>query len=129
MKFIRFFGRWVLPSLFGILFVLIGSGKMRAPGWEENFLRWGFPPGAHIVVGGIEIMAGLALLFPKLSSWAASVLGIVMVGAVGTHLVWGETDRLFTPILYMVLLALVGYARRGRRLGAPVIGASAHLTM
>lgn len=124
MKAIRFFGRWVLPTLFGILFVLIGLGKLQAPGWERNFLKWGYPAGAHAVVGGIEILAGLGLLVPPLTVWAAGVLGVVMVGAVGTHVVWGEWDQLFNPVLYTVILGVVAYARRDRRFGAPRPGAT-----
>ena len=118
MRFLRLLGQWVLPILLGALFVLIGLGKFGAPGWETNFQRWGYPAGSHLVVGVIEMGAGLALMIPRLTSWAAAVLVVVMLGAVATHVYWNEPSQLSRPIGYLALVGLAGYLRLGSRLGA-----------
>lgn len=114
----RIVGYWVLPTLMGVLFVLIGYGKFRAPGWQRNFERWGYPDGAYAVVGIAEMLGGVLLLFPRLTTWTVAGLYVILAGAIGTHIVYGETDRLFSPVLYMFLLGYAAYARRHRRLGA-----------
>ena len=108
----RVFGYWVLPTLMGVLFVLIGTGKFRAPGWQRNFERWGYPDGAYAVVGALEVLGGLLLLVPRLSPAAAAGLCVILIGAIGTHLHFGETDRLFNPVLYLGLLGLIAWIRR-----------------
>lgn len=112
---LRFAGFWILPTLMGALFVLIGLGKFRAPGWQRNFERWGYPDGAYAVVGVLEMLGGLLLLVPRLTPWAAAGLGVILVGAIGTHVVHGEMNRLFNPVLYLVILATSAWVRRPRR--------------
>jgi putative oxidoreductase len=109
---------WVLPTLMGLLFVLIGLGKFGAPGWQRNFERWGYPDGAYAVVGVAEMLGGVLLLVPRFTTWSVAGLYVILVGAIGTHLAYGETNRLVSPVLYVLLLGLAGYARRESRLGA-----------
>lgn len=118
MKMLRFVGYWVLPTLLGLLFVVIGLAKFGTPVWEENFARWGYPNGAFAVVGGLELVGGLALLVPRLTAWSAGGLILIMIGAFGTHLAFGETRELIGPTLYATLLALAAYSRLDSRLGA-----------
>lgn len=112
---LRFAGFWILPSLMGVLFILIGIGKLQAPGWQRNFERWGYPDGAHAVVGILEMAGGLLLLIPRLTPWAAAGLGVILVGAIGTHVTFGELDRLFAPVLYLGILGVSAWIRRPPR--------------
>jgi putative oxidoreductase len=106
---------WVLQVLVGAMFVLIGLGKFGDPSWAQKFERWGYPPGSHLIVGIIEAGAGLALLVPRLTSYAAGVLVVVMAGAAVTHLVHGEMERLSPPLAYIVILSLVAWLRWPKR--------------
>jgi putative oxidoreductase len=112
---------WVLQVLCGALFVLNGVAKFAAPSWARNFERWGYPPGAYMVVGIVEAAAGLALLVPRLSMYAALTLMVVMAGAAATHLRFGEMRRLSTPLVYLVLLGIIAWLRRPAGVGGGTV--------
>jgi putative oxidoreductase len=115
MRFVRLagtIGGWALQVLLGALFILLGAGKFGDPSWERKFARWGYPDGFYMVVGVLEALGGLMLLVPRLTSYAAGMLGIIMIGASLTHVVHGESARVFPPLIYLALLATVGVARR-----------------
>jgi uncharacterized membrane protein YphA (DoxX/SURF4 family) len=114
----RIVGYWVLPTVMGALFVLIGIGKFSAPGWQRNFERWGYPDGAYAVVGLAEMLGGVLLLLPRFTTWSVAGLYVILAGAIGTHVMHGETSRLFSPLLYVFLLGIAAHARRHRRFGA-----------
>ena len=105
-------GLWVLQVLLGALFVVLGAGKFADPTWQRNFARWGYPDGFYMVVGVLEALGGLMLFVPRLTSYAAAMLGIIMLGASLTHLVHGEMRRVAPPLVYLAVLAIVGIARR-----------------
>jgi hypothetical protein len=35
--------RWVLPTIAGLLFVVVGAMKFVDRSWVTNFTRWGYP--------------------------------------------------------------------------------------
>jgi putative oxidoreductase len=110
-------GLWALQVLLGALFVLLGTGKFGDPTWQRNFERWGYPDGFYMVVGVLEALGGLLLLVPRLASYSAAMVSIIMIGASLTHLVHGEFRRVAPPLIYLALLAIVGVARRRSALG------------
>jgi putative oxidoreductase len=65
-----------------------------------------------MVIGALEAVGGAAMLVPRLTTYAALLLMTVMVGAVMTHLVYGELQRLPVPLVYLLVVALVGWLRR-----------------
>jgi putative oxidoreductase len=103
---------WALQVLVGLMFVLIGVMKFQDPVWARNFARWGYPDGFYIVVGVLEAVGGLALLVPRVTTYGALLLMAMMVGAAATHLVHGEPQRLPVPLVYLLIVALVGWLRR-----------------
>ena len=105
-------GLWALQILLGALFVLVGILKFGDPTWARNFARWGYPDGFYMVVGVLEALGGLLLFVPRLASYAAAMLGIIMIGASLTHFVHGEMHRVAPPLIYLALLAIVGVSRR-----------------
>jgi putative oxidoreductase len=110
---------WALQILCGALFVLIGTVKFADPTWARNFERWGYPSGSHLIVGAIEAAAGLGLLIPRLTPYAAGVLMIVMTGAAATHVLHGEMQRFTAPLVYFVILGVIAWLRRPRRVSSP----------
>jgi len=109
---VRSIGLWIVTALLACLFVLSGSMKFVNPDMAENFAKWGYPDWFRILIGVVELAGGLILLLPRTALYAAGVLGIVMVGAVFTHLGHGETPQAAVPLVLLVLLVIVGYARR-----------------
>ena len=115
MRYVRMagtIGLWALQVLLGALFIMVGTGKFGDPNWERRFARWGYPDGFYMVIGVLEALGGLLLFVPRLTSYAAGMLGIIMIGASLTHFVHGESARVLPPLTFLALLATVGVARR-----------------
>ena len=103
-------GLWIVHGLAVAALFVAGIAKFGNEGWARSFAHWGYPPGFYLVVGAAEALGALCLLVPRLTSYAAAFLGAIMVAAAGTHLVHGE--RFTMPLLYLALLAIVGFGRR-----------------
>lgn len=112
MRIVKTIVMWTLQVVIGAMFVLVGLMKFQDPSWQRSFARWGYPDGFYLAVGVLEALGGMALLVPRLTTYAALLLMTVMGGAVVTHLVHGELQRLPVPLVYLVLIALIGWLRR-----------------
>ena len=82
------------------------------PEAAEQFAQLGYADWFRVLIGVLEIAGGLCLLIPRTAFYAAGVLGVVMIGAVGTLLRLGAGEQAIVPFVVLVLLALVAYARR-----------------
>ena len=102
---------WFFQILIAIGFVLIGVVKFLDPSWARNFARWGYPDGFYMVIGALEALGGLALLVPRLTTYSAVLLGVIMIAASLTHWVHGEMSRVTPPLMYLAVLTGVGIAR------------------
>jgi hypothetical protein len=83
----------------------------RHPSWARNFARWGYPDGFYLVIGALEAAGGVLLLVPRFTSYAAALLGVIMIGASLTHWLHGEMGRVTSPLMYVAALVIVGVAR------------------
>lgn len=109
----RLIAAWIFQVLLAALFVLFGTGKFGDASWAERFGGWGYPAGFHLVVGAAEALGALALLVPRLATYAALALAAIMAGATGTHLLHGDpSSRLIAPGLFLALLLLLAWLRR-----------------
>jgi putative oxidoreductase len=91
-----------MAILLALFFALVGWSKVAGPSganWAIRLSQWGYPAGSRYVIGGIEILAGVALLVPPLRRAAAITLMVVMAGALGTHLIHGEFVRVLPPLV------------------------------
>ena len=66
-----------------------GSQKFTSPTWERMFRTWGYPDGFYLVIGAVEVIGGIALLIPRVASYSAIMLAIVMIGAAATQILRG----------------------------------------
>ena len=105
---------WTVNILAAAAFVAIGLAKFGSPEWAIKFERWGYPDGFYMVIGALEIAAGVLLLVPRLSSYAAVVLGAIMIGAAATHALHNEAARVAPPLMWLAVMTLIGAARRRR---------------
>jgi uncharacterized membrane protein YphA (DoxX/SURF4 family) len=95
-------------------FVFAGISKLEGPSamrWTERFVDWGYPATVGYVVGVLEILAGLGVLIPNWRRAAAAVLVALMIGALGTHAVHAEFQRLIPPFVLGGLAFLLYSAR------------------
>lgn len=112
---------WILSGLLGLLYLFAGGTKLAGMQTHvEHFARWGYPDWFRLVVGTIEVVCGAALLVPGLAFYAAVALGMNMLGAIYTELFRGEPPRAAFPLVLLLLLAVVAYARRPAAMGLPV---------
>ncbi len=102
-------GLWALTLLLVLMFFMVGLDKFTSHGWMERFANWGYPDNFLYVIGVLEMLGAVGLLIPRLAGYAAGGLIVLMIGATITHLVHGEFPG---PVIHLVLLSIVFYARR-----------------
>ncbi|ANB05843.1 hypothetical protein SAM40697_1883 [Streptomyces ambofaciens] len=79
----------------------------------DTFTTMGWGNAGMYVIGVLELAGAIALLIPALQSVAAAALGALMVGAFVVQLACFDGDNAATPVILMVPLLLVAWARRG----------------
>ncbi len=105
---------WVLTVVIALGIGFAGAMKFLQPHrWDTLFAGWGYPMWASKLTGVVEMAGAVALLIPRTTVFATMLLGAVMLGALitllthlGGPLGWGAT-----PMVYLVLLSLVGAGR------------------
>ena len=101
---------WACATLLGVAFVLVGILKLAGPSairWNERFLHWGYPASTRYVVGVLEVLGGVGVLIPKSRRVAAAILIALMIGALLTHVVNAEFQRVIPPLVLGGLAVLV----------------------
>jgi uncharacterized membrane protein YphA (DoxX/SURF4 family) len=113
----RLIATGVLALYFAYLYVTMGWPKFSPDSfWTGLFEHWGYPPSFRIIIGTVEVTAGVALLIPRFTTYAAMALIIVMVGAAGslaTDQRWGDV---LTVCAYLTGLTWIAWEWRGHRL-------------
>jgi putative oxidoreductase len=93
---------WMCAIFLAVAFVFVGILKLEGPSavrWTERFVQWGYPANAQYVIGVLEILGGVGVLIPRWRRAAAATLGVLMIGALGTHAVHAEFLRLIPPLV------------------------------
>lgn len=103
---------WALQLLIAVNFISAGAGKL--VGMEQMVLLFdeiGVGHWFRYFTGVLEIGGALLLLIPN-AAWIGAVgLAVVMVGAVMTELLIVSGNAIM-PLVLLILLSLVAYARR-----------------
>lgn len=90
----------------------------------------GVPDHFYLVIGAVEVIAGIGLLIPRIASVSALTLVVVMFSAAITQITRGGRNGV-GELVFCVLVAIVAYARwpdgawlfRRRSASAPPAGA------
>ncbi|MER6850941.1 DoxX family protein [Streptomyces flaveolus] len=77
------------------------------------FDEMGWGHAGMYAIGILELAGAVALLVPVLQSVAATALSALMVGAFVVQLTYFDGENAATPLILMVPLLLVAWARRG----------------
>ncbi|WP_404188516.1 DoxX family protein [Streptomyces tauricus] len=80
----------------------------------ESFDEIGWGSAGMYAIGLLELAGGIALLIPVLASVAAVSLSALMVGAFITQVTVFDGEYAATPLILIVPLALIAWARRGQ---------------
>ena len=108
-------GIWVLRVLLGLAFLGAGFAKLTgAPPMVAIFTKIGMDPWLRVLTGVIEVGSAICLFVPKLSFYAAVLLAITMVAAVGFHLTMLGGNPA-APIVLFVLAACLAWLTRSQR--------------
>ena len=110
-KWMRIAG-WSIVGLTSLFFVQ--SGIQKLAGTEQMvdmFLKLGYPDWSRVVVGLVEIAGAILLALPRLTLYAAAVLGILMIGAVASEMLAGQGYGALLAGQWLILLALIAGVR------------------
>jgi uncharacterized membrane protein len=83
------------------------------PSAAEGFDKMGWGSAGMYLIGVLELAGAVALLVPVLQSVAAVALGALMVGAFVVQVVVFDGQNAATPLILLIPLALIAWARRG----------------
>jgi putative oxidoreductase len=106
---------WVCAIFLAVAFVAVGISKLEgasAVRWTERFRQWGYPANAQYVVGVFEILGGLGVLIPRWRRASSLTLGVLMMGALCTHVVNAEFPRVIPPLVLGGLALLMYWSHR-----------------
>jgi|TARA_B110000116_G_scaffold204399_1_gene179492 putative oxidoreductase len=85
----------ILSYIIALIFFVSGGAKLLSLPFEvEAFARWGYPIEFMYFTGVVEFVGAIGLLIPRLSSFASLYLAMLMLGAIGTHIVHKEWSML-----------------------------------
>ncbi|MEU5364484.1 DoxX family protein [Streptomyces sp. NPDC005925] len=79
----------------------------------ESFDELGWGSAGMYAIGALELAGAVALLVPLLQSVAATALSALMVGAFVVQVTVFDGEYAATPLLLILPLALIAWARRG----------------
>jgi uncharacterized membrane protein YphA (DoxX/SURF4 family) len=105
MPEIKLISVW-LPVALGVW--MIGHGVLTFAGprlVRENFARWGYPAGFHLVQGVLEVAVGLLLLIPVTSRVGAIASAMMVLAAVAMQIRSGDWGNL--PVAVVLMAASV----------------------
>ena len=83
------------------------------PSAVDSFDKMGWGSTGMYVIGALELAGAIALLIPVLQSVSAVALSALMVGAFIVQLTVFDGENAATPLILIVPLALIAWARRG----------------
>ena len=110
---------WLATAYLAIIFARAGIQKFSSnSGWAHAFEVWGFPVWFRILVGILELAGAALVLIPRTAAYGAATIIVVMLGAVGTHVVHAEGIHEVVPLI-MATIVLLGRWRRMWRPGRP----------
>jgi putative oxidoreductase len=104
---------WVFALFLAWVFIRQGWAKFDdTSGWARAFRVWHFPVWFRILIGVLETSAALLLLWKRTAFAGAVIIIVVMLGAMGTHIYWGQARQVTSEVLPLFLSTMVALGRR-----------------
>lgn len=105
-------GTWVLTLLLALFFLYAGWKKLAGNEvTAQHFQEWGYASWLLFLVGCLELIGAVLLVFPATATSGAMLLSLVMVGASYTLLSHGIWKTFMVTGICLVLLVFMGYLR------------------
>jgi len=109
---------WALQALLAMAFLAHGGLLLFPPASMVEQMNASIPRGLQLFIGVAEVLAavgltlpGITRIQPRLVSWAAGGLMIVMISATIFHSVRGEVSSAITTAVLLVVVTFVAYIR------------------
>lgn len=110
-------GIWVAIVLAAVGFGGAGTAKLMGVEMVHmSFANMGLPVWFGYFIGAAELIGGLALLYPRLSSPAATGLFIIGLGAIGYHIAFPPVSAGIAAFVLTLLVLWIMVTRRSRSL-------------
>ncbi|MFC6738937.1 DoxX family protein [Methylobacterium tardum] len=108
----------VLRGLLTAVFLVAAGMKFAAVPFEAaGFARFGYPLWFMYVVGALQLLGAVLLWARGCVALGAGLLAVLMIGAVGSHLLAGDPILMPLPaFVLLILLSGIAYARRAELL-------------
>lgn len=112
-KWIGVTALWLITLALAFVFFAAGMAKFSSTGgWAHMFAAWHFAPWFRILIGVLEVAAALLILWPRTAFPAASLMAVIMIGGMATHLWWHQAAEMFHEAIPFVLAIIVALVRR-----------------
>jgi uncharacterized membrane protein YphA (DoxX/SURF4 family) len=100
---------WALALMLIMVFARAGWNKFDASsGWAKAFAFWGYPVWFRVLIGVLEIVAVVLLVWPRTAAYGAAIIILVMAGGMGTHVfVEHRPSRVTSELLHFVFASIV----------------------
>lgn len=69
-----------------------------------DFTRWGYPDWFRLAVAAAQLVGATALLVPNFRLAGVALLGVVLLGAIGTHVLHDPPLTALSPLVVMFLV-------------------------
>ena len=103
----------IVIGLLVVMFMMQGITKLLGILLVEEFAEWGYPRWFHVLIGVVEVAAGLALLKASTRLYGAVTIIVVMLGAAYTLAVRaGQPAMAVTPVVMLLLASFVAVKSR-----------------
>ena len=103
---------WIVSGLLTALFLFAGLSKLLMPAQARAmFAQVGYAAWFATFIGVCETLGAIGLLIPRLAALAAAGLCVIMMGAFVTLAVHHQLVQGITPIVVLIALIGVAYAR------------------
>lgn len=104
---------WIITLFLAYVFLRQGFAKFSdGSGWGRAFRAWHYPRWFRILIGVIEVSAVPLLLVRRVAVIGAAMIIMVMLGAMATHIWWGQPRYVTSEILPLVLATIIALGRR-----------------
>src|SRR5215213_2179413 len=106
---------WLPALLLVTIFLPQGWAKFSdTSGWAVAFRHWGYPAWFRILIGVVELSAVGCLLSGRAAVLGAMMIITVMLGAMGTHVVFDHGRHLTSEVVPLTLATIVLVIRRSQ---------------
>jgi uncharacterized membrane protein YphA (DoxX/SURF4 family) len=104
---------WLLALFLASVFIRQGWAKFDdTSGWARAFRTWHFPVWFRILIGVLEVGAGLLVLWRRTAFVGAITIMVVMLGAMATHVFTGRPGQITSEVLPLFVATMVALGRR-----------------